>query len=172
MTAVVRSDNEQPGANSETKDPNERVVKANPVQIKSCPVSDHGADILLRAKKSLQSLPAGDLQCGTHVLWRLNLSFRWRLKCANEKATEPSRLNRPRLRLFWRLSLFHCFVHRGGVQRVCTAKVIETLSDAPGAFARLPVSLRVGKLAGDSSRLLVRFLEVVQDDFQVGWDFY
>jgi len=172
MTAVVRGDNQQPGADSETKEPDEWVGEANSVQIKSCPVSDHGSHSLLRAKKSLQSLANGDLRYGNNFLWRLKLSFRWRLKRVNEKAAEPPRLNRRRLRLFWRSSLLHCFVQRGGVQPVCASKVIETLCYAPGVFARLPVSLRVGKLAGDSSRLLVRFLKVVQDGFQVGWDLY
>jgi len=58
MTAVVRRDNQQPGTDSETKEPNEWIGKANSVQIKSCRVSDHGSDILLRAKKGLQGLPA------------------------------------------------------------------------------------------------------------------
>jgi hypothetical protein len=56
MTTVVRGDNQQPRAHGKSKDPDEGVMEANPVKIKSGCIANHRPYILMRAKKLIESL--------------------------------------------------------------------------------------------------------------------
>src|SRR5215471_481288 len=169
MTPVVCRNNQQPRAHAEAQNSNEWVVKTNSVQVKGGAIANHHSQILLRAQERLQGLPNGDLGGGDNLFRSLHLSLRWCVECADKKPAKPSRLDRPSRQLSCRSRLLDCCVKRRGVQRVSACKVIETLRDAPCSFTRLPVALHVGQPTGDSFRLLVRFLKIVQDAFQVGW---
>src|SRR5215472_3433090 len=95
MAPVVRGDNQQPRADRKAKESNERVAKPNAVQVKLCSISNHRSHILVRTKKTLQSVLAADLRSWNNFPGCAQLSFWRRFEGTNDKPAEPTWLNWP-----------------------------------------------------------------------------
>jgi len=162
VAVVVAGEDPEAGAEGEADDGDEGVAEADAVDVAVAGALDDRADGGVAGDEAVGDGEIEAARDGPRDGRRLGLRFLGigLDVVAEEPAAEPAdddgvdRLRRPALERF---------EHRGDVDLVAEAEVLEALTDAPAAVGGLPVQVVAGKSFGEASGAGVGAVELAED---------